>query len=290
MDDRSALFHSLQDFHRFQPEWRIFEDLTRLKTHESETQIWPRTAQIKTQLEQAGYTTKDNLHILGVTLGPENRKPSTEETNRMQEATALCRRITLLPGTMQLKRAVAQTVASSKASWGQMINGRCPTPTEVEAFAKAFDGATKSPQYPGGRASPALRRALFLGHYCNLAILGVQTLLRASSTWHKLQQPQVSWPVPHMRALKQVLEPMGWNVHFLSLMNAAGSLEALNRTCRQPCIRSEQAGDFRTWKTGASPIEETLNLLVRKDRFALPNLLMTSESFSKMLTVMSLVS
>ena len=188
-----------------------------MQTNVNKTQIWPKTPEMKQQLTEAGYQTKECLHLLGASIGHQGRPASPEEMERTKAAELLCHRVSLLPVSMHLKRQVCQSVASTKACWGHVVNGRAPITKEENAFSQAFHKATKAAAYPGGRSSFHLKKALFLGHHCSLSMLGIHALLRATHKWASLEPRDVSWSTQHVTALSKVLRPLGWTVRDSSL-------------------------------------------------------------------------
>lgn len=255
MDDRSMTCANIDTLRQWLAEWRRFEDFTRLKSNHEKTQVWGRNDQAKRELQEAGLAPASHMKVLGTILGASRRGPTEDETNRLLQPGAVCRRIALMPCAQKHKRLVAHLMATPKAAWGLLLTGRAPNQAEIKTFSQAFNKATKDNGYPGGRASVELRKAFFLCHGCDLGLVAAQSMLRAAAKWHTLSESRVSWTHDQIRALCSVFSPLGWRVHadgvegpndhrwsFSSPPDHLGaSLHKLRTSWRMACMRRWRA-------------------------------------------------
>ena len=194
MDDRSTMCDSVDQLISWTQEWSNFEQLGRLKTQNSKSQFWGRTSRIRADLLNAGFPPKNCLQVFGVSLQASGG--TLEDSERQQVACQRATKIAQLPVSFRLKGRLAATVFATKAAWGLYMNGRKATSALARSFFGAYNRATKSGSFPGGRASIHLRCAFFLVHTCDLNLFQALRSIRSSFKWFLYRQKcgiQASW-------------------------------------------------------------------------------------------------
>ena len=136
-------------------------------------------------------------------------------------------KISQLPIAANLKARLAATVFATKASWGLFFNGRKALSKTCGVHFQHYNRACKSDKFPGGRASNDLRSVFFLGHSCDLNLVGALRAIRSSWRWHTYRARcgvNVCWAQKMQNELSSVLRDLGWTASAHGLVGPSENL------------------------------------------------------------------
>ncbi len=231
-DIHNALFHLIchsrlywEKAGKAQKEWHEIEQTCRLRTNVGKSQFWGKSEENCEALVAAGFTPKDSLQVLGVSLGSLKQTP--EDKIRLTEAQERAVKISQLPIAANLKARLAATVFATKASWGLFFNGRKALSKTCGVHFQHYKRACKSDKFPGGRASNDLRSVFFLGHSCDLNLVGALRAIRSSWRWHTYRARcgvNVCWAQKMQNELSSVLRDLGWTASAHGLVGPSENL------------------------------------------------------------------
>ena len=188
MDDRSAVMTTGDTFQQYLREWSVFEHHTRLKTNPAKTQYWARNSAAAVARLRLRLTTWLRL------------SRSVWNAGRCQ--------VPWLSSERWPKQ-----YGNHKRGLGAAAQRPSGHPRRSDQVWKCFQLGYYTTGYQGGRAAVQVRKALFLGHACNLNLVAVQALLRATSKWKRFSADRAqSWNPGQVKELKKVLVPLGVDV------------------------------------------------------------------------------
>ena len=162
-----------------------------------------------------GEAVRDNIVLLGVSFrGARNRAMTSKEQSRIQRATNIACKASVLPDYSGKLHVVTQ-MACSAASWGWIF--RPPNVKTCRAFKVAWRRAGLAPT----RSNPAMAR-LLLGHGVDLnfvsGTMALSALMRAARQQHNIDRTSVIF-----QRVSTWMQKLGWRYLRLSLRWKRGS-------------------------------------------------------------------
>lgn len=213
LDDRTIVAPTCEALLNVMSGWQTLYDLTRLRNHASKQQMWARTPAAFAEMHMKGLQPKCTAKVLGVTLGMgmTSRQRSANELQRDQKILKAASRIAALPCTLKLRSKLAACILAPGRAWGEILNGRCPTKKEVQAFAVLYRKAVKGFQNYGGHDSRDLTACFLHGHCSDLGFYASQRAMVALHKWFQ-HSPRAGWPDgprPCTQALRKAVCKLG---------------------------------------------------------------------------------
>eukprot|EP00435_Cladocopium_sp_Y103_P075840 s59_g66.t1 len=225
LDDRTIVAPTCDSLLNAMRGWQPLYNLTRLRNHSAKEQVWSRTPGAFATMHMKGLQPKCAVKVLGVTLGMgmASRKRSETELQRDQKILRSANRIAALPCSLKLRSKLAACILAPGRAWGEVLNGRCPTKKENQAFALLYRKAVKGFQNYGGHDSRDLTACLLHGHCSDLIFYSSQRAMVALHKWFQAS-PRESWPDgprPSTQALRKAVRCLGavWDHDGFSFFN-----------------------------------------------------------------------
>ena len=210
LDDRSWASPTPGDAVQVLHAWHEFSESYGLGESFSKSQFFARTAAMRRRFEAVLGEVRDNIVLIGVSFrGARNRAMTSKEQSRIQRATNIACKASILPDYSGKLHVVTQ-MACSAASWGWIF--RPPNVKTCRAFEVAWRRAGLAPT----RSNVAMGRPL-LGHVVDLnfvsGTMALSALMRAARQQRNIDRTSVIF-----KRVSTWMQKLGWRYLRLSLL------------------------------------------------------------------------